>query len=105
MDNYLIYKIENFLDNISIDISTINDQLIKFENKESIWDSVEHMIYFNKSEFMYDCNKLEVFCRALRDKLYENEYEYINDDYDINTQKYGPDSDIDNWAEGVIEYL
>lgn len=97
MDNYLIYKIENFLDNISIDISTINDQLIKFENKESIWGSVENMIDFYKGDVIHDSNMLEVFCRALRDKLYENEYEYINDDYDINTQKYGPDSDIDNW--------
>jgi hypothetical protein len=69
MDNYLIYKIENYLDNISIDILTINNQLSKFENKESIWDSIENMIYFSKSEFIHDCNMLEVFCRALRDKL------------------------------------
>ncbi len=72
MDKYLIYKIENYLDNISIDMQTMNDQLIKFGNKESIWDNLEDMIYFNKSELMHDCNMLEVFCRALRDKL-ENE--------------------------------
>jgi hypothetical protein len=69
---YLIYKIENFLNNISIDIDTMKNQLSKFENKESVWDNLEDMIYFNKTEFMYDCNMLEVFCRALRDKL-ENE--------------------------------
>jgi hypothetical protein len=72
MDKYLIYKIENYLDNISIDISTINNQLSKFENKESIYDNIKDLIYFNKSELMHDCNMLEVFCRALRDKL-ENE--------------------------------
>jgi hypothetical protein len=72
MDKYLIYKIENYLDNISIDMQTMNEQLIKFENKESICDNLEYMINFNKSELMHDCNMLEVFCRALRDKL-ENE--------------------------------
>jgi hypothetical protein len=72
MDKYLIYKIDNCMDNIKIDMQTMNDQLIKFGNKESIWDSLEDMIYFNKSELMYDYNMLEVFCRALRDKL-ENE--------------------------------
>jgi hypothetical protein len=66
---YLIYKIENYLDNISIDISTINNQLSKFENKESIYDNIKDLIYFNKIEFIHDCNMLEVFCRALRDKL------------------------------------
>jgi len=69
MDKYLIHKIENFLDNITIDMQTMKNQLSKFENKESIWDNLEDMIYFNKSEFMYDCNMLEILCRALRDKL------------------------------------
>jgi hypothetical protein len=69
MDKYLLYKIENFLDNISIDIATLNDQLSKFENKQSICDSIEDLIYFSRTEFMHDCNMLEVFCRALRDKL------------------------------------
>jgi hypothetical protein len=69
MDKYLIYKIENYFDNISIDMQTMNDQLIKFKNNESIWGNLEGMMYFNKSELMHDCNMLEVFCRALRDKL------------------------------------
>lgn len=69
MDKYLIYKIENFFDNISIDILTLNDQLSKLENKESIYDNIKDLIYFNKSELMYDCNMLQVFLRALRDKL------------------------------------
>jgi hypothetical protein len=69
MDKYLIYKIDNCIDNISIDMQTMNDQLSKFGNKESICDNLEDMIYFNKSELMHDCNMLEVFCRALRDKL------------------------------------
>jgi len=69
MDKYLILKIDNYIDNISIDMQTMNDQLSKFGNKETIWDSLEDMIYFNKSELMHDCNMLEVFCRALRDKL------------------------------------
>jgi len=72
MDKYLIHKIDNCIDNIKIDMQTMNDQLSKFGNKESIWDSLEDMIYFNQSELMYDCNMLEIFCRALRDKL-ENE--------------------------------
>lgn len=67
MDKYLINKIENFLDNISIDIATINNKLIKFENKENISGSVEDMIDFYK--FIYDIDMFEVFCRALRDKL------------------------------------
>jgi hypothetical protein len=70
--NYLTYKIENFLDNISIDIATIDKRLSAIENKKSHWDNVENMIDFYKGEFMHDCNMLEVFCRALRDKL-ENE--------------------------------
>jgi hypothetical protein len=69
MDEYLIYKIENSLGNISLDILLINDQLSKIENKKSNWDTVENMIDFYKSEFIHDCNMLEVFCRALRDKL------------------------------------
>lgn len=66
---YLIYKIDNFMYNMHIDILTLNDQLSKLENKQSICDSIEDEIYFCRSEFKHDCNMLEVFCRALRDKL------------------------------------
>jgi hypothetical protein len=69
MDDELIYKINNRIDNIEIDMETMNNQLIKFGNKESIWDSLEDMIYFHISELIYDCHMLEIFCRALRDKL------------------------------------
>jgi hypothetical protein len=72
MDEYLIYKIEKYFNNIKIDMQTINDELINFENKETVWDSFEDMIYFNKNEIIHDCNMLEVFLRSLRDKL-ENE--------------------------------
>jgi hypothetical protein len=43
--------------------------LIKFENKETNWDNLKKLIYLNKRELMYDCDMLEIFCRALRDKL------------------------------------
>jgi len=68
MDKYLIYKIENYFNNINIDMSTIN-KLIRFENEESISDTIEDIVYYNKIEFMHDCSMLEVCCRALRDKL------------------------------------
>lgn len=67
--NYLIYKIESFMYNMNINILTLNDQLSKLENKQSTCDTIEDSIYFCRSEFIHDCNMLEVFCRALRDKF------------------------------------
>ena len=48
------------------------------------------------------CNNLELYARALRDKLCECE---CDDNYDPSTTKLGPGSDIDNWIEEVIKDL
>ena len=48
------------------------------------------------------CNNLELYTRALRDKLCECE---CDDNYDPSTTVIGPESDIDNWIEEVIKDL
>jgi hypothetical protein len=50
----------------------------------------------------YNCDMLETYTRALRDKLYACD---CDDNYDPSTTVLGPGSDIDNWVEEVIEYL
>lgn len=82
---YYIEEIEYYIKKLKDDITYTQ------------WNIDAHGIGYAKSIIGDTLKYLELYCRGLRDKLYENEYEYINDDYDINTQKYGPDSDIDNW--------
>jgi hypothetical protein len=78
-------------------IEEINYWLRQLENEIEVvkFNVVDNGISFTKKVINDRCNNLILYSRALRDKLYENEYEYLNDSYDPYTTKLMPNFDFD----------
>lgn len=68
-NEFIINKIETYLNNIYVNIEGLNIELDKFINEKSNWDNINHMVNYHKDEYFYDLYMLEIFCRSLRDKI------------------------------------
>jgi hypothetical protein len=81
----------NYIEEIDYWLKQLRDEIkvVKF-------NVVDNGISFTKKVINDRCNNLILYSRALRDKLYESEYEYLNDTYDPYTTKLMPGFDIDD---------
>jgi hypothetical protein len=83
MDDYnYIEEVFLWLNQLQEEIKNAPDNIERFE----VFHSIRMIVR--------KCNNLELYTRALRDKL--SEYDCA-DTYDPSTTVLGPGSDIDNW--------
>ena len=68
-----IEKIDQYINDTQWFIEEIIYELEKKENNQSNWYDVYNIAMYYKDQIIYNIDKYEIYCRALRDKLNEPE--------------------------------
>ena len=68
-----IYRVDQYLFEMKVSMDNFDAELKDMEDKKSNWYDIDNIVRYYEDDFRATLFRYEVYCRALRDKLNEEE--------------------------------